>query len=296
MNSKWATWVAWIDSRKGNLTGTQRLYSGLRFGLLSVVLFALLTTILPQTSLAQTVADRSDDVEAGKDVLRGNWLTGSPHPWYDKSTDGVRMLPVRVPKPSSTLDWNMNWFQDFTSYLESFDWRIFNFNINLLQIVTFFVVLAVVALIAYLGYRLYQSRTAPQDAALGDDVDDEEDLAAEAMRIEALPFDVAPQQRGLLESARDAADRGDYGTAIVYLYSYMLVQLDKHQKIHLAKGKTNRQYLREVRQSRPLATTLEQSMVAFEDFFFGHHEIPKERFDSCWNLLGNFRATLGQST
>ena len=43
---------------------------------------------------------------------------------------------------------------------------------------------------------------------------------------------------------------GDYGMAIIYAYAYQLVELDQHHAIQLRKGKTNRQYLRELRRSR----------------------------------------------
>ena len=50
----------------------------------------------------------------------------------------------------------------------------------------------------------------------------------------------------LLAEARRHYQAGNYGAAIVYLFSFQLVQLDQRQIIRLAKGKTNRQYLREV--------------------------------------------------
>ena len=56
----------------------------------------------------------------------------------------------------------------------------------------------------------------------------------------------------LLAEARRHYQAGNYGAAIVYLFSFQLVQLDRRQIIQLAKGKTNRQYLREVGPRDPL--------------------------------------------
>ncbi len=74
----------------------------------------------------------------------------------------------------------------------------------------------------------------------------------------------------LLAEARRHYQAGNYGAAIVYLFSFQLVQLDKRQIIRLAKGKTNRQYLREVGPRAALLRLVEQTMVAFEDVFFGN--------------------------
>ena len=65
-----------------------------------------------------------------------------------------------------------------------------------------------------------------------------------------------------------AWNEGRFGEAILCLFGYQLVELDKHQRIRLAKGKTNRQYLREMGSGGRLRRIVEQTMVAFEDFFF----------------------------
>ena len=36
---------------------------------------------------------------------------------------------------------------------------------------------------------------------------------------------------------------GDFAQATIFLFAHMLVELDRHQLIRLARGKTNRQYL-----------------------------------------------------
>jgi hypothetical protein len=112
--------------------------------------------------------------------------------------------------------------------------------------------------------------------------------ATEADRIESLPFHIARPQTNLLAEARRHYLAGDYGEAMIYLFSYKLVQLDKSHFIRLARGKTNRQYLGELRRSLPLWRILYSAMVAFEDVFFGHHPLSRERFEACWNRLDEF--------
>jgi hypothetical protein len=75
---------------------------------------------------------------------------------------------------------------------------------------------------------------------------------------------------------------------MVYLYSHLLVTLDRAQLIRLTKGKTNRQYLREMAGAKSLAAILTGAMVAFEDFFFGKHDLERERFEQSWQRLDEF--------
>jgi hypothetical protein len=115
-------------------------------------------------------------------------------------------------------------------------------------------------------------------------------------RVESLPFQLKAPQTDLLSEARRHYEAGNYKDAIIYLYSYQLVELDKHQLIRLTKGKTNRQYLREIRRRGDLFGTLQTSMLAFEDVFFGNHSLERGRFESCWNGLDAFHRSLEQAT
>ena len=124
---------------------------------------------------------------------------------------------------------------------------------------------------------------------------DGEPLAVgEAQRIEALPFPVARANLSLLDQARNFYQAGNYAAAMIYLFSHQLVQLDRRQIIRLAKGKTNRQYLREVGQAEVLRQLVGQTLVAFEDVFFGHHDIDRQRFEACWSRLPEFESLLAQ--
>jgi hypothetical protein len=114
-------------------------------------------------------------------------------------------------------------------------------------------------------------------------------------RVEALPFQLRGAKGDFLAEARRLYEAGHYSDAIVYLFSYELVQLDKHHLIRLAKGKTNRQYLREVRQRPTVRAILELTMIAFEDAFFGRKVLSRERFEECWQRLDEFQQELEHS-
>ena len=115
-------------------------------------------------------------------------------------------------------------------------------------------------------------------------------------RIEQLPFAVKRPQSDLLGEARRHYEQGNFAEAIIYYFSYQLVELDKHQVIRLTKGKTNRQYLGEARRAPDLRPLLEDTMVAFEDVFFGHHDLERSRFEACWNRLAQFQKSLAGGT
>jgi hypothetical protein len=101
-------------------------------------------------------------------------------------------------------------------------------------------------------------------------------------RLEELPFTLEQPADDLLTAARRAAEQGDYDRAIIFLYSHQLLELDRREAIRLTKGKTNRQYLRELRLRPGLAPLLATSMVAFEEVYFGGHALGQERFEVCW--------------
>lgn len=106
--------------------------------------------------------------------------------------------------------------------------------------------------------------------------------------IESLPFPIVVGEINLLDEARRLYQQGDYAKAIVYLFSYQLVELDKRHIIRLSKGKTNRQYLREIGNRRSLRQLIELTMISFEDAFFGHHTLNQDRFEKSWFNLGEF--------
>jgi len=126
-----------------------------------------------------------------------------------------------------------------------------------------------------------------QEAEQSDTVDDKR-------RIEALPAPVGRKRTDLIDAARQYYQEGNYAEAIIYLFSYQLVELDKGQLIRLAKGKTNRQYLRELGRRLALQGLFERTMVAFEEVFFGNYAIDRARFESVWLRLGEFEALVAE--
>ena len=213
--------------------------------------------------------DSTKAITAGREALNPGWRG---YPWYDSSTDDLRR--IRVPK---TRNWSPSWNPSFPT-----DW--------VMWIVWGFVALAF-ALLAYLLYQVYRGRwiDLPGSARAVT----AQPVVNDASRVEALPFQLDPLTGSLLDAARRAYAGGDFARAIIYLFSHELVELDRRHLIRLTRGKTNRQYVRELRGQGALPGLLSQTMVVFEDVYFGDRALSRERFETCWNRLNEFDALVG---
>src|SRR5262245_12999192 len=214
---------------------------------------------VPWPLLAATSPDEA--VQRGGNIL-GRGIVGRTHPFYDSQTDDVRLIPP--PQPATRSSFSLD--PAAVGYV-------------MLGVI---VIVLVLVLIFFLR-RLREAQGSPLAEATAarslSDVD----------RIEALPFRVKAGMGDLLSQAAELYRQGRYTEAIVLLFSYLLVEMDKHQVIRLAKGKTNRQYLREIGPRRRLRDLVERTMTAFEAVFFGHDGLDREGFEVCWSQVAEFQ-------
>ena len=140
---------------------------------------------------------------------------------------------------------------------------------------------------AYLLYRAFWN-------AEGRKKNEEIEPVGGADRVDALPMPLSVVPADFLAEARRCYERGDYARAIVYLFGHQLMQLDRHQRIRLARGKTNRQYMREVGPWPALRRLVEPTMIAFEETFFGHRSIDRLAFEACWSRLEEFESQVAE--
>lgn len=253
---------------------------------------ALLMLLMHPLAVGQVEADES--VAAGREALSHWWPRD--YPWYDSETDGVRRVEIPKPRDWTWLrewirslwpDWDLSWLWN---WWPNWSWRsLFSWPVTFWQWATRVGLVLLLALLVYLtvrAWRKWRGEWEESEAGGGKSGGQEGD----AQRIEALPFPVSRGRLDLLAEARVHYLNGDYGQAIVYLFSYQLLRLDRQQIIRLTKGKTNRQYLREVGPRRALGRMVEQTMVAFEDVFFGNRSLDRARFESCWSRLDEFES------
>ena len=210
-------------------------------------------------------ADLSDPemaVQAGREGLQSQISL----PWYDRQADDTRPLnlpPQRARNRATGGTWDMSWIGDIFTFLM---WLV--------------VAALIVAIVVALLRSWQQAEQQPSDLSTVKGAD-----GAQIARVEALPVAIDQPLANLLTEAQRLAARGEYSLAMIYLFSHQLVEADKVSALRLRKGKTNRQYLRELRRNQPetpeLPQSLERTMLAFERSFFGAHAPTREEFDLC---------------
>lgn len=251
--------------------------------LLTLLFLASSLACFPSASLAEPLSNEQS-VEAGKQALS----SVTRFPWYDRRQDKARPLHV-VPRDKADSDnrgssWTNNspvagggtGTRRLSLFGPVLQW------LGLATLISLLGVLAYLIAKAFLKDELTESVVHRKVIETGHDVD----------RVEALPLKVRTPAGDFLAEARRLFEAGQYSEAIIYLFSHELLQLDKHHLIRLAKGKTNRQYLREVRQLSSVRTILETTMIAFEETFFGRKTLSRERFEQCWQELNDLEAQL----
>ncbi len=194
-----------------------------------------------------TIAAEVEGVEAGREALQAQ-----SYPWYDRQTDDTRTLQAEPYQSTAThgprdVDhghlkslWEWNWnpksqpaatggtnvsLPPFSTgmFLNGFGWTLLLLAIG---VVTYFLVKSIM--------RDDELPPIEEPLAL-------QDKPKPEFRIADLPIPIPTNTGDFLAEIRRHYASGDYGLAMVYLFSYQLLQLDQHQIIRLSKGKTNRQ-------------------------------------------------------
>ena len=255
--------------------------------LISILLVMSSALLFASQAMSQEISD-TEAVEAGREALDG----AVDFPWYDAESDGLRRLDVEPPKDPKNR--GSKWERGVRKRKARTPWSTPDWLWTMLEVLGW--TMLVMALVA-VGYLLVRAFVAAESGfASGEAVKEGELGAGDVDRVDSLPFQLKAPQTDLLSEARRQYDLGNYRDAIIYLYSYQLVTLDKHQLIRLTKGKTNREYLREIRRRGDLFGLLRVTMLAFEDVFFGNHPLDRGRFESCWSGLDAFHRSLEQAT
>jgi hypothetical protein len=250
----------------------------MKFPLYLAPLLGLALTMLVGSAAGQTPSE-DPAVEAAREAFRDR----GDFPWYDAENDTIQRLDVY---PDGEVK---NRFSKWEAAPATSmpDWLV-----TLLRIVGWTVVGAALLLLAVLLVRALLWSEVISGPGAGGRAGRSDSERGVLDRVGKLPFSLHVSQTDLLAEARRCFEAGEYGQAIIYLYSYQLVRLDQGQLIRLAKGKTNRQYLHELRRHPLLQGLLETTMIAFEEVFFGHRVLERARFEECWQTVQDFHQQL----
>lgn len=258
--------------------------------LLHGVVLAMLAGAYAATPVAAAI---DDPVESGREALDPD----DAYPWYDADADEVRPLHGRADAKEVQGDSDPSGSKSEGGGRRSGDGDddrgSFRFSsggaLAGAEIIAWIVVGAiVVAIVGMLLYAVLQSEGPKAKDRSGDGDADGVDLAA-------LPVPVQAADSDLLAEARRWYDQGDFARAMIYLYSHLLLRLDKGQLIRLARGKTNRQYLREVGGRRSLADYFAQAIETFESAFFGRRQLARDEFEASWRGVDDFHRLIEEA-
>lgn len=220
---------------------------------------ALLFTTVLFAMAGQVGADQASEPpqEAAKTSLKNRSF-----PWYDSTAD--RYKPLRPPRELPEFNW-----------LPSLNLSLLAPLVKILMwtmLAALVVILLVVILRSLLNLDwIPESSQTPGEATV------------QMETLEALP-EPARGVSDLLGEATRLAAESSYGLAIIFYYSWQLVQLNQRQLIEVQKGKTNRQYAREVQANVPVLLDLfRKSTRLFEDAFFGDLPVSQQDFQEVWD-------------
>ncbi len=242
-------------------------------GLLVVACLGLLTT--------RAVAQE----DPARDALRGG-----AYPWYNKEADGVRKIELL---PQAVDDFEppnrkLSYFPKIRTIPPGGGGPTGprgSFLGPLLNVIGYMALFAVCAVLIWMVGNRFLRREITESKATK-----VVETSRKVDQVQKLPMQLASHEGDFLSMARSLMAQGNYGQAIIYLYAHQLVSLDERHLIRLSKGKTNRQYLRELRKQAPVASLVEGTITLFEDAFFGKKLITEAQFLVCWNQLDQFES------
>jgi hypothetical protein len=141
------------------------------------------------------------------------------YPWYDREQDQVARVEVWPDEPPGEIrdwQWTVNWRQsDWSGF-----WRA-------VEVMAWILLALLLGAIAFLLLRAFRRRVAgalagsPSGTGVAGAMSD-------ADQIDELPFEVHGGRANLLREARRYYEARDYARAIVFLFSYQLVHLDRN--------------------------------------------------------------------
>jgi hypothetical protein len=196
------------------------------------LLFALLAEASARAFAADSPRlDEANAVEQGREAL----ASSGKYPWYNRREDTVRQLNT-VPRQSADHR-GEKWLGKAKSGAAAAPARRASVFGSALQWIGLTALVLLLGLLAFLVATAFLKEEVSDTLAVRRVVESRHD----ADRVEALPFHLRAATGDFLAEARRLYEAGNYADAIIYLFSYTLVEIDRQPVIRRAQGKTNRQ-------------------------------------------------------
>jgi hypothetical protein len=243
----------------------------------------------------------ADAVELDRDSAR----RGSNRVWYDSEKDEIRFPASQlenndvsdrhesIASQKSNSFWR-RWFGDWSGNSNgNGTWGgLTDFFETLLQAWRLLLMLLLVLIFATTLYLLARMGVLPGFNKPRKSPPRGEDIELQKSKISDLPFEMEQPVGGLRAQAERLRAQGDYSKAMLYLFSYLLVELDSKHCIRLERGKTNGGYLRDLRVRPWLQNYMKRAAGAFEWVYFGRHSLDATTFDALWDQLTAFESQI----
>lgn len=262
-------------------------------GDLSWIVLALASSLVAAPAAA---AADGGATQATEEVTQSLEAMGSL-PWYDPADGGVEPVDVR-PRIDDSVNRDSRWLAKpkapgatpANPNVASGNRASANRSAERIGWVVLGVIMALlVALLVYTFMRIDDAPAAGEPS----ERDDERPKDLQA-RMENLPMDLRKPVGDLLQEADRLYAAGQMDEAIIYLFGHRLLQLDRHQAIRLARGKTNRQYLSELYSRPELQPIVRETVNLFEESYFGRYAVAPGRFDDVRGRQAEFESLLAR--
>jgi hypothetical protein len=218
----------------------------------------------PSTGQVRSVGDSHPGVQLQSGAVSEGRFAAEPAPAANSGTWDF-----------SGLQWIVDWFGDLFSWVQNALANGWGLYLLLFLALLFLGVILYVLSRMNWGGQLLANR-------------DKQKRRRRPVTKEELPFELEAANLtidGLWGEAIRAKQQGDFRRALMFLYSYLLIELDARQLIRLRRGKTNRNYGQELRPVVAVYPTFAATMDAFERAFFGSYELESQLVDDLFGQV-----------
>ena len=258
------------------------------FSVMRVAFFLIVATLWASSPAElYSALNSADDVDGfstaqGDEDARASFEKSlKRYPWYSSSNGSARFLPQRPQRETQQVKEKPQREYRPVEPKKPDDGGVFWWLVS-----TF--ILVILALVGWFCYRSLQMRSTRRKFQI------EEELRRRR-RVETLTEEAKDYYDDLKSATLAAREQGDFRRATIFLFSWILVELDKREFILLDKGKTNLEYFRELNDHESEQAIYRVAMTEFERVYFGGQPITRDEFDSrLYLLLDSFESIMSR--
>ena len=252
------------------------LSTRLRFIAIVFLGVVLLTCLSCGGTNSENAGNKTDSIESDFDAA----YTKANFPWYSSEEKSVVFLREPVKETETSRPRRARSLRSFRTASASQGGGFWGRVLTLwLPVAALVVLFGVLVLFFVKQYKTQSLRRRVR----------EEELRRRRRRIETLAAEARNRYDDLDKAAEEALACGDLRSALIFYFSWILVEMDRRDVVLMDKGKTNLEYWRELEDFPRLRDLYHAVMVDFDRVYFGGLAISREAFDKTWSLRETFK-------